>query len=1121
MMKKHIAKLLVLAMILSMLPFTVAADIPEATHRSTTIEKQAADTGLINSMTVTVADGTPESSTPKLEWFIDKYSTSLDVILLEGKDKVTLDISYAVNGDVTVKGYKDINYKPTGSTPSVAATETNKISFGDLDRGTHFLWLVATKDQITYYYHLTVRVTDSTTEYNIKVNCPNGIATASATKAVAGTEITITATPNEGYTIDPIYYIANGATSSTLVTDRKFIMPGADITVDVTCAKTMYSTIVTPPVNGTATIAATEAPTEGATIVVATTPDEDYKLDTISVTGADGSNVPVTNGSFIMPGQNVTITVTFVAKDADDYDVRIDKDVKNGVIAANPTAAPAGTDVLLTVIPTTNYKLDTFKVTTQAGVEVETTAVECGYKFTMPVDAQSIIVTATFRGIGPNAEKHKITITNAVHGSVSTHPTNEAREEESVYITAIPDDGYVIDSVIATDANGTVNVKDGIFLMPRTDVTLTVTFKEIPSEKHEITIADAVHGSVTTSPANEASKGEEVTITATPEDGYTLDTLMVENDETSEPVNIADGKFTMPAGNVTVKAVFKVKEDEKPDPVPATHTVTVKVLPEEGGTVETNVKKAAVGEEVTVTFTTNDGYVVKSITVNEEAAESIPENDRYQFSMPSEDAVVQVEFKPEDAKIEYSVTTEAIPEEPAFSTPMHEEDRETVKETVTGSKIDAAEAAHELAVEVVKDQSIVDQATSSSVLTQLGLGAGDANKVEIIVKPVVIFEAPEYTKGDRPVMKFEIKGFLEIYAKAKDSGDKGTTVQLGAQRPIQSPIEISIPLPFAGVNEAFAVHDGKWQYSATKSDNGMFTFINPHGFSPFEFGVENNTVVSNSRTDYTYLTFSAAADDAKPGDVLTLEKDNAERVTVPVGVRIKVEKDVKFTGTINGKSVTLSTEAIDVPTKDSGNNSPSRGGGGGGSSRPAIKQDETPETPTTPSGGVADFNDVAASAWYANSVKYVVDKGLFGGVGNGNFAPNANMTRAMMWTVLARYMGVNTNTGSNWYEAARAWAIEKGISDGTMADGDVTREQFVTMLWRLSGEPTVDNSASFTDSGTVSNYAKTAVDWAVAQGIVNGYNDGSFKPQGSATRAEVAKMLTVYCQANEKDEPEA
>ena len=291
--------------------------------------------------------------------------------------------------------------------------------------------------------------------------------------------------------------------------------------------------------------------------------------------------------------------------------------------------------------------------------------------------------------------------------------------------------------------------------------------------------------------------------------------------------------------------------------------------------------------------------------------------------------------------------------------------------------------------------------------------------------------------------------------------------------------------------------------SFTLADSGNGTEASPYVFS-------NDTYAFAVDTELT-IQFTVEPTNAK---VYAVSKD----ATILEG-----DKSATYTATTSGtKTLKFYVQSGDakvyynVTFKIEKSSSGSTGGGGGGSSKPSIRPGDKPTTPTTPgttapSGGVAGFNDVATGAWYADSVKYVVEKGLFGGMGDGNFAPNANMTRAMMWTVLARYMGVNTNTGSNWYEAARAWAIEKGISDGTLADGNVTREQFVTMLWRLSGEPTVDNGASFTDSGKVSGYAKTAVDWAVAQGIVNGYNDGSFNPQGSATRAEVAKMLTVFC----------
>ena len=227
--------------------------------------------------------------------------------------------------------------------------------------------------------------------------------------------------------------------------------------------------------------------------------------------------------------------------------------------------------------------------------------------------------------------------------------------------------------------------------------------------------------------------------------------------------------------------------------------------------------------------------------------------------------------------------------------------------------------------------------------------------------------------------------------------------------------------------------------------------------------------------------------------------DSSGVLETTVDVGKKLEDGHAVTVGVSGKNAGTDSVAVTAfpEKKDSPGGETDRTGGG----KPVTVPDNTD----------TGFADVASSAWYAGFVQYVVEKGLFGGVGNGRFDPDGNMTRAMMWTVLARYRGVETGSGSNWYDAARSWAVAQGISDGSMADGNVTREQFVTMLWRLAGQPDAVSSAGFTDSGNISGYAKIAVDWTVAQGILNGYHDGSFRPQGSASRAEVAKMLTVFC----------
>lgn len=127
--------------------------------------------------------------------------------------------------------------------------------------------------------------------------------------------------------------------------------------------------------------------------------------------------------------------------------------------------------------------------------------------------------------------------------------------------------------------------------------------------------------------------------------------------------------------------------------------------------------------------------------------------------------------------------------------------------------------------------------------------------------------------------------------------------------------------------------------------------------------------------------------------------------------------------------------------------------------------------------------------------------------------PSANTTRQALWMVLARMSGTYP---SNMAEA-RAWSINAGISDGTNGEGSMSRQQFITMLYRFAQQQGTVCSLSadrsgFSDSGVVASYAQEALAWDVANGIITGTSDGRLNPEGTATRAHFAAF--VYRFAN-------
>ena len=174
------------------------------------------------------------------------------------------------------------------------------------------------------------------------------------------------------------------------------------------------------------------------------------------------------------------------------------------------------------------------------------------------------------------------------------------------------------------------------------------------------------------------------------------------------------------------------------------------------------------------------------------------------------------------------------------------------------------------------------------------------------------------------------------------------------------------------------------------------------------------------------------------------------------------------------------------------------------------------------------FKDLDRKAWYHEETDFVLSKGYMAGISDTSFAPEANLTRGMIVTMLYAMSGkpdagkapFSDVSSARYYAKAVAWAAENGIvagfEDGTFHPNDnVTREQLATILcayakYIKASEVTAGDLASFPDGDSVHEYAKEAVAWAIGAGLISGRADGTIAPAANATRAEVAQMITNF-----------
>lgn len=185
--------------------------------------------------------------------------------------------------------------------------------------------------------------------------------------------------------------------------------------------------------------------------------------------------------------------------------------------------------------------------------------------------------------------------------------------------------------------------------------------------------------------------------------------------------------------------------------------------------------------------------------------------------------------------------------------------------------------------------------------------------------------------------------------------------------------------------------------------------------------------------------------------------------------------------------------------------------------------------PTPTPNSKHPFIDVKGNAWYAQAVQYVYENGLMAGVSSTTFSPNSTTTRGQLVTILYRAEGApvveETNRFSDvqtgkWYSKAVAWASEKGIvsgyGNGRFGPNDsVTREQMVTILRRYAESRQIDTNkkadlSNYTDYKTISTYAVTPMQWAVAEGLISGTSKTTLSPKATSTRAQIAAVLKRY-----------
>ena len=657
------------------------------------------------------------------------------------------------------------------------------------------------------------------------------------------------------------------------------------------------------------------------------------------------------------------------------------------------------------------------------------------------------------------AAEHTVTVTNDGNGTASASHAKAAAGTE-IILTVTPANGYHFKEWQVESPAGLV-ITNNKFLMPSGDVEVKAIFeKDAPPAPTEFTITVKTDENGTASASHaKAVVGTEITLTAMPKEGYHFKEWQV----ISGGVTIKDDKFLMPSANVEVKAIF---EEDAP-PAPTEHTVTV--TSGGNGTASASPAKAAAGTMISLTATPDKGYHLKEWQVESPAGLVITNN---KFTMPDTNVAIKAIFE-EDAP------------------PAPTEFTITVKTDGNGT----ASASHAKAV----------------VGTEIRLTAtpnkGYHFKEWQVISGGVTIKDDKFTMPDGNV---EVKAIFEKDAPPAPPefivtfDGNGGTPSVGSMTTTNQKLT-SLPS---------ASRSGSYSFDGWYTDKSGGTKIT------------TDTVFSANTTVYAHWTYIGGGGGYNPpvtyytlrfetgggSDIPSVRE--AYNAYIDLSQYVPTWRGHTFIDWYSERSLTNKVSGVYL-TKDM-------------TVYAGWRVDENPNTGANP------FTDVSEKDWFYGDVMFVYENGLMLGTSKTLFSPHGTATRGMMATILWRMEGSPAPKGKNsftdveagkWYADAITWTAENGIfagygKDKFGPDDPITREQLAAIFYRYADYKGYDltvkgNLDTFKDADKITDYAKTAMQWAVGSGLVKGKSGNLLDPQGTATRAEIAAMLHRFIEKYE------